>query len=392
MEFIKSEWKKLFIVIMVFLGLFFLPLGSARFDNSIMQGLGLLKDYARNKLLFGLVPAFFLAGGVATFLNKGAVIKYLGTKAKKTVAYAVASTSGIILACCSCSVLPLFAGIYKRGAGIGPATTFLYSGPAINILAIVLTANVLGLRIGIARVTGSLLFSVTIGLIMAFIFRKENREGITFANTETEQNEKTDINRNIMFFAPLVGLMIFIKWASPQETSGAIWRIIYTYKWIIVSICIIAFFITLASRFRKNDISEWLVAAWGFAKMILPLLLYGVFISGFLFGIPGGEGLIPSEWVSKIVGGNSLKSNFLASFVGSIMYFSTLTEIPIIQGLMGNGMGNGPALALLLSGPALSLPNMLIIRKILGTKKTTVYVGLVVIMATISGLIFGSYF
>jgi uncharacterized membrane protein YraQ (UPF0718 family) len=391
METLKTEWKKMLIVVLVFSGVYFLPLGIARFDNAIKEGLGLLKDYARNKMLLGLVPAFFLAGGVATFLNKAAVIKYLGAKAKKVVAYAVASTSGIILACCSCSVLPLFAGIYKRGAGLGPATAFLYSGPAINILAITLTFNVLGLHIGIGRVTGSLLFSVIIGLLMAFIFRNEKREELN-NDTEAEQQEKTGISRNLMFFLPLIGFMIFSKWAAPQETSGIIWKVFFASKWVVVSVCVVVFFITLVLRFKKNEIADWLEATWNFAKMILPLLLYGVFISGFLFGMQDNKGIIPSEWISKIVGGNSLKSNFLASFVGAFMYFSTLTEIPIIQGLMGNGMGNGPALALLLSGPALSLPNMLVLRKIVGTKKTAVYVSLVVVMATISGLIFGFIF
>jgi uncharacterized membrane protein YraQ (UPF0718 family) len=392
MGILKTEWKKFLIAILVFSGIYFMPIGFARFDNAVMEGLGLLNDYARNRLLLGLVPAFFLAGGVATFLNKGAVIKYLGAKAKKAVAYTVASTSGIILACCSCSVLPLFAGIYKRGAGLGPATAFLYAGPAINILAITLTVNVLGINIGIARITGSLLFSVIIGLLMGFIFRNEKSEEINTSETETGQHEKTDIRRNILFFISIIGFMFFIKWNQPQEINGTIWNTIFSFKWISVSVFIITLIVTLALWFKKKDISEWMESAWTFAKMILPLLLYGVFISGFLFGMKGDDGIIPSEWVSKIVGGNSLMSNFLASFVGAFMYFSTLTEIPIIQGLTSNGMGSGPALALLLAGPALSLPNMLVLRKIVGLKKTAVYVSLVIIMATISGFIFGAIF
>ncbi|WP_448514685.1 permease, partial [Parathermosynechococcus lividus] len=367
------------------------------------------------------------------FISQDAVMKYLGANANKVLAYSVASVSGTILAVCSCTVLPLFAGIYRMGAGLGPATAFLYSGPAINVLAIIMTARILGLQLGIARAVGAIAFSVIIGLLMAFIFRKEELEKIDAQAGFPEPEVARPLWQNALFFAVMVGILVFANWAKPTEMVGT-WAAIYAAKWWItggLAIALAAILITwfglntgkvvliaavtavLAFRFpeqpmvafgagviglswltstNKDEAGEWFTASWDFAKQILPLLLLGVIVAGALLGRPGHEGLIPSEWVTRAVGGNSLLSNFVAAFAGAFMYFATLTEVPILQGLIGSGMGQGPALALLLAGPALSLPNMLVIRSIMGTKKTVVFVSLVVVMATISGMVYGAFF
>lgn len=318
-----------------FLACFYLPVGQERFDNAVMEALVLLKWYARKHVLLCLVPAFFIAGAIAEFISKESVVKYFGAQANKVVAYGVASVSGSILAVCSCTVLPLFAGIYRMGAGLGPASAFLYSGPAINVMAILLTARVLGLKIGIARALGAVVFSVVIGLGMAAIFGKEKTG---------EDKAPEDL------FGSSAG-----KPVNPRQR-----------------------------------LEDWLASSWRFAKQITPLLFLGVLVAGLLMGGPeNGRGLIPPEWITRLVGGNSLAANLFASVIGALMYFATLTEVPIIKGLIDNGMGQGPVLALLLAGPALSLPNMLVIRSVLGTKKTVVFVLLVVTMATFSGMMFG---
>lgn len=429
----KKEWKPLVIITTVFLICFYLPLGTKRFDNAIMEALHLVKWYAQEHVLLCLIPAFFIAGAISVFISQDSVMKYLGPKANKILAYGVASVSGTILAVCSCTVLPLFAGIYKMGAGLGPATAFLYSGPAINVLAIILTARILGLELGIARAIGAILFSVIIGLLMHFFFHKEEmkKSNVTMASFESEKNRplwKTGI-----YFALMVIILVFANWGKPAQNTG-LWYIIYSTKWIItgISSIILAIILSLwynlkwwkillvsiptiilAFSFPQNPIitftvgiiglsiitstdkgesGEWFSSSWGFAKQITPLLFWGVLVAGLLLGRPGNEGLIPTEWINRSVGDNSLFSNLFASVVGALMYFATLTEVPILQGLIGNGMAKGPALALLLAGPALSLPNMLVINSVMGTKKTIVFVSLVIIMATISGMIYGSIF
>jgi len=429
----KKEWKALVLIVALFLGFFYLPVGAQRFDRAIMEALYLAKWYAREHVLLCLVPAFFIAGAIGVFVSQASVMKYLGARANKVLAYGVASISGTVLAVCSCTVLPLFAGIYNMGAGIGPATAFLYSGPAINVLAIILTARVLGLELGIARAVGAVLFSVVIGLCMHFIFRKEELAKASAQATMPDPEVSRPLWQNTAWFASMVAILVFANWGKPAVASG-LWQTIYSLKWIITSICALIFSLMLIGWFHMDwlkvllasaavvilafvfptepmipfaagaiglsaitstdngEMGEWFSATWGFAKQILPLLLFGVLISGVLLGRPGQEGIIPSSWVSRSVGGNSLWANFFASLVGAFMYFATLTEVPILQGLIGSGMGKGPALALLLAGPALSLPSMLVIRSIMGTKKTVVYVSLVVIMATITGMIYGSVF
>jgi uncharacterized membrane protein YraQ (UPF0718 family) len=335
------------------------------------------------------VPAFFIAGAISVFVSQASVMKYLGAGANKVLAYGVASVSGTILAVCSCTVLPLFAGIYKMGAGLGPATTFLYSGPAINVLAIILTARVLGLEIGIARAAGAILFSIVIGLVMHLIYRKEEVEKANDQMVMPESETQRTLAQNAVYFASMVGILVFANWAKPDVSSG-LWFHIYSAKWIIAGIFAAALVLALVLWFRKDELGQWVEASWDFAKQILPLLLLGVLIAGFLLGRPENEGIIPSAWVTKAVGGNSIRANLFASVAGAFMYFATLTEVPILQGLIGAGMGKGPALALLLAGPALSLPNMLVIRSVMGTQKTIVFILLVIAMATVSGITFGA--
>jgi len=487
----KSEWKKLALIAVVFAACFWLPVGEQRFDNALSESLHLVKWYAREHVLLCLVPAFFIAGAIGVFVSQASVMKYLGAGANKVLAYGVASVSGSILAVCSCTVLPLFAGIWRMGAGLGPATAFLYSGPAINVLAIILTARILGMQLGIARAVGAVVFSVVIGLLMHLVFRKEEAAKAGAQPAMPEPEVRRPLWQNAVFFAVMVGVLVFANWGAPndwhitltdgrelraavvkapedpaasraaytlkllrgpkagQETKVAaseigskrpvpgLWTTLWKAKWLITAgfaamlgLVLILWFgvrgwkvlaagipplvlalvlpmhgltvmipfaagivglsVVLASK--EGEAGEWFGATWGFAKQILPLLFFGVLVAGVLLGRPGREGLIPSSWISGAVGGNSLWANLFASVAGAFMYFATLTEVPILRGLLDNGMGQGPALALLLAGPALSLPNMLVIRSVMGTKKTLVYVVLVVVMATISGMIYGALF
>lgn len=429
----KKEWKNFLAIAAVFLVCYYLPVGTKRFDNAILEAFHLVKWYAQEHVLLCLVPAFFIAGAVGVFVSQASVMKYLGAKANKVLAYGVAAVSGTILAVCSCTILPLFSGIYRMGAGLGPACAFLYSGPAINVLAIVLTARVLGLELGIARAVGAVIFSIVIGLLMHFIFRREEEAKAAAQMAMPEPEIKRNLLQNGLYFASMVGILVFANWGKPQEAEG-LWVSIYNLKWVFTGVFYLIFSLILSLWFglkpykalasvaavtaagliypdyplvpftvgsmalvvftstQKGELSDWFDTSWDFAKKILPLLLFGVVIAGALLGRVGNEGLIPSEWIVKAVGGNSLWANFFASFAGAFMYFATLTEVPILQGLIGSGMGKGPALALLLAGPALSLPSMLVIRSILGTKKTVVFVSLVIFMATLSGMIFGSIF
>jgi len=353
-----------------------------------MEAFLMLQEYAHDHVLLCLVPAFFIAGAIGNFISQGSVMKYLGAKANKVLAYSVASVSGAILAVCSCTVLPLFSGIYMRGAGLGPASAFLYSGPAINVLAIILTARVLGPEIGIARAVGAIIFSVIIGILMHLIFIKEER-----ARTEKgslfipEDENPRSLFKTALYFFAMVAILVFVNWGKDENMK--IWNIIFQNKYYITGFFFIALAIMLFRWFKKSELKDWVKSSKDFAVQILPLLFGGVLVAGFLLGRPGNQGIISQEWVARLVGGNSLFSNFFESIAGACMYFATLTEVPILQGLIGSGMGKGPALALLLAGPALSLPKMLVIRSVMGTKKTVVYVSLVVVMATVSGMFFG---
>ena len=387
-----KEYQKLLIIVAVFLAAYFIPFDSPLVSASIIEAFHLLQEYAREHVLFCLVPAFFIAGAIANFVSQGAVIKYFGSGASRWIAYSVASVSGMVLAVCSCTVLPLFCGIYRRGAGLGPAVAFLYSGPAINVLAIILTARVLGWELGLARAVGAVVFAVVIGLLMALFFFKEDKERLSssMAGMEEEEEEARSPLQNIAFFVTLVLILIFATWGKPEEPVG-LYNLIFQVKWPVVIGLLAVLAYIVVKWFNQDERKDWVHTTWDFARQILPLLFAGVLVAGLLMGRPGSEaGLIPVRYIEALVGGNSLQANLVASVVGAFMYFATLTEIPILQGLLGSGMGKGPALALLLAGPALSLPNMLVIHSVLGTKKTAAFVVLVVIMATISGMIFGN--
>ena len=428
----KSEWKALAWMAAAFAVFFWVPVGWPRFDGAVTEALALTKWYAREHVLLCLVPAFFIAGAIASFVSQAAVMKYLGPRAPKVVAYGVASVSGTILAVCSCTVLPLFAGIHQMGAGLGPATAFLYSGPAVNVLAIVLTASVLGAKLGAARAVGAVLFALVVGALMARIFRRSEQDRVDVAMAFPEPDDVRPLGQTGAFFAAQVAILVFANWARPDDPAG-VWFAIWRAKWWLTSAGGVALGVILVRWFGlrpwkvlaiaaptvglalvlpqhpefaftagvtglslviardEGELGEWFASSWGYAKQILPLLLGGVLIAGLLLGRPGHEGLIPSGWVEGAVGGNGLAATLFASVAGALMYFATLTEVPILQGLIGAGMGPGPSLALLLAGPALSLPNMVVIASVIGWKKTSVYVGLVVVMATITGLIYGTF-
>ena len=334
----------------------------------LQGGIDALLEYLSLHVLTCLVPAFFIAGAISIFISQAAILKYFGPKAKKVVSYGVASISGTILAVCSCTVLPLFGGIYKRGAGLGPAIAFLYSGPAINILAIVYSARLLGFDLGIGRAIGAILFSVVIGLIMAAIYRKEESEKDidAFAMLPAEPESKS-LRQQLIFFGILVTILVFAAFE----------------QWIVTGTLLVILAVLLWRWFTRGELKQWLKETGRFVRLIIPWLLLGVFVAGIL------RMAIPEAVVAGVVGGNSLQANFIASFLGSLMYFATLTEVPIVKTFMDLGMGKGPSLALLLAGPALSIPNMLVIRSIMGTRKTLTYIALVVVMATLSGYVFG---
>jgi len=429
----KAEWKWVAWVIVGFLVCYTLPVGLARFDHALLEAAHLVKWYAQEHVLLCLVPAFFIAGAIGVFVSQSSVMKYLGPKANKILAYGVAAVSGSILAVCSCTILPLFTGIYRMGAGLGPACAFLYSGPAINVLAMIMTARILGAELGVARAVGAVLFSVLIGYAMHLLFRKEEAEKAAAALQMPEEEGGRPLWQTSLYFASMVLILVFANFGKPESPDG-VWAAIFRVKWILTALFAAGLGVMLVAWFKmrvwkvgavalltvltavgtkgnplaaftvgslglawvtateKGEGAAWFESSWTFAKQILPLLLIGVVVAGFLLGRVGEEGMIPSEWVAKSVGGNSLQANFVASFAGAFMYFATLTEVPIIQGLMGSGMGKGPALALLLAGPALSLPSMLVINSVLGPKKTIAFVSLVIVMATLVGWVFGMVF
>jgi len=434
----KREIKILAWIAGVFLFAFFMPLEGERFGEALLAMFDLTQWYAREHVILCLLPAFFIAGVIAVFVSQGAIMKYFGVRAKKWLAYSVASISGTILAVCSCTILPLFSSIHKRGAGLGPAIAFLYSGPAINILAIILTARILGFEIGIARIIGAIVFAIVIGSVMSLIYRKEEKAKAEEQMNFPDMPEKRPAWQSAFHFFTLVLILVFANWGKPANgvTEGA-WYWLWINKWTITSgfalllifsliyilkikwqYVLAASLVTITSAFvasspmvpmivgvaglsvitlldkRDPENRQWTLASWDFTKQIMPLLAAGVLVAGFLLGSTHDDiqlgGIIPNEWIASLVGGNSLFSNFFASLAGAFMYFATLTEVPILQGLINSGMGKGPALALLLAGPSLSLPNMLVIRDVIGTQKTLVYTMLVIIMATISGFIFGN--
>jgi len=430
----KKELRIFAMMAGVFLFAFLVPFSSATVRSAIMEAFLMLQEYAREHVLFCLVPAFFIAGAIAVFVSQASVIKYLGAGAKKVVAYGVGAVSGAILAVCSCTILPLFAGIHRRGAGLGPAIAFLYAGPAINVLAIILTGRILGIEFGLARALGAIVFAVVIGAAMQFIFRKDEAAKQEAAASPAPEEGKP-IWQTAVPIALMILILVFANWGKPgtltvettagetltatragetadellvklpgsDEVSGIAkdeivslryapspYTTIHSARFYIAGALLLVLIAVMIRWYSRQEATEWGQSAWTYAKLILPYLFGGVLIAGFLLGRSGHTALIPPEWIAAAVGGNGWLSNLAASVAGALMYFATLTELPIVQGLQGSGMGDGPALALLLAGPALSLPNMLVIRKVLGTKKTLVYITLVVIAATLTGKLFGA--
>ncbi len=385
-----KERTKLLIIAAGFLAAYYIPWDHEVIRRSGLEAFMMLQEYARQHVLTCLIPAFFIAGAIAVFVSQASVLKYFGAQANKFLSYSVASVSGTVLAVCSCTVLPLFAGIYMRGAGIGPATAFLYSGPAINVLAIVLTAKVLGWELGLARAVGAVAFSVITGLVMAFIFRKDDANrtaGQIYLPDEGGKERK--LWQDALYMFTMVLILVFAAFAKPADDDAAVWRAIFAAKWYVTAALLIVLAVMLKAWFVKDELTSWVQATWGFMKQIFPLLLAGVLVAGFLLGRPGHEALIPEHYIVSLVGGNSLWANLFASVSGALMYFATLTEVPILQGLIGSGMGQGPALSLLLAGPALSLPSMLTLTGIMGVKKTLAYCAIVVALSTAAGMAYG---
>ncbi len=389
-----KERTKLLLLLAAFGAAYFLPIEAPRTQRAFLEGLFLVKEYAREHVLLCLVPAFFIAGAIGQFVSQGAVMRYLGSRAPRSVAYGVASVSGSVLAVCSCTVLPLFAGIYKRGAGLGPATAFLYSGPAINVLAMILTARVLGIRLGMARAIGAVGFALVVGVLMAVIFREEDAARLASGPDPFAQDDPAERARgpakDALFFGTMVAILVFANWGAPNREVG-VFAAVHRVHWHLTVALLVALGWMVVRWFRRDELVSWMQATWGFAKQITPLLLGGIVLSGWLMGRPGSDaGLIPSSWVSAAVGGNTVEANLVASVAGAFMYFATLTEVPILQTLLGSGMGEGPALALLLAGPALSLPSMLVLHSYLGAKKTVAYCGLVIVLAALTGWVYGA--
>lgn len=385
-----KERTKLLLIVLLYLAFYFVPWDHPILRQSGLEAFMMLREYAREHVLTCLIPAFFIAGAIAVFVSQGSVLKYFGAQANKFLSYSVASVSGTVLAVCSCTVLPLFAGIYTRGAGIGPATAFLYSGPAINVLAIVLTARILGWQLGLARAVCAVILAVVTGVLMSLIFRVDdgNRTAGQIYIPEDDEKSRT-LLQDSLYLLTMVLILVFAAFARPSPGETGLWPAIFSMKWYITAGLLLVLAWMLKSWFSREELETWVQSTWAFMKQILPLLAAGVLVAGFLLGRPGHEALIPERYIQGLVGGNSIGANLFAAVSGALMYFATLTEVPILQGLLGAGMGKGPALALLLAGPALSLPNMLVIAGVMGVKKTAVLVTIVVVLSTVAGILFG---
>lgn len=383
----KSDIKKLLLIVGAFLLFYFMPQNLGRISLGLNESVLMMRDYAQEHVLLCLVPAFFIAGGITVFVKSDSVMKYLGPSASILAAYAVGGISGTALAVCSCTVLPIFAGIYMRGAGLGPATAFLYSGPAINVLAITMTARVLGLELGIARMVAAIGLSVVIGLLMAFIFQKEETVRLGEFHEQADGGDQIAIWKILLLIGSMIGFLIFANFGNPGEEG--VLHGIYSVKWYLAVFFGVSSILCAFLFLKKPILKEWMVSTLDYMLKVTPLLFIGVLVAGFFLGRPGQEAFVPEAWISGLLGGNTILANLFASVAGALMYFATLTEVPILQGLIGAGMGKGPALTLLLAGPALSLPSILVISKVLKWKKTLTYVGLVVVFSMFAGILFG---
>ncbi|MCF8029312.1 MAG: permease [Desulfohalobiaceae bacterium] len=387
-----KERYKLLLLVLFFLVAYYVPWSNETVRQAGLEAFMMLREYARQHVITCLIPAFFIAGAIAVFVSQASVLKYFGAQANKFLSYSVASVSGVILAVCSCTVLPLFAGIYSRGAGIGPATAFLYSGPAINVLAIVFTARVLGWELGLARAIGAVAFAAIIGLLMHYIFRKEDEQRKAGEMHLPEEEGGRSLAQEGLYMLVLVLILIFAAFANPGQNAAFIWRAIFEAKWYATGILLVILGFMLKAWFQRQELREWVDSTWGFMKQIFPLLFAGVLFAGFFLGRPEHPALIPEHFIADLVGGNSLQANVFAALASALMYFATLTEVPILQGLLGSGMGQGPALTMLLAGPALSLPNLIVVGSVMGWKKTGTYATLVVILSTMVGMFYGAVF
>ncbi len=372
----KKEWQKLAFIVGVFLVFYFLPLRLPVVTDAVNAGLALLGEYARKHVLTCLVPAFFIAGAISVFVKKDAILRLLGPTANKFIAYSIGSVSGGILAVCSCTILPLFAGIYKRGAGIGPAVAFLFTGPAINVTAIFLTGSALGWDFALARLLAAMIIAIIAGLIMAIIFHEhdETNKENGFLTTSEETKSYANTTITLFFLAQLAILIFFGLKITPVA------------KYILIAISFVILLGIVFFKYRQEDNQQWLLETWDFVKKITPYLFVGVFAAGIL-GV-----VLPQSFVQRLVGGNSIVANGIASISGALMYFATLTEVPIVQQLLNLGMGKGPALALFLTGNSLSLPSMIVLYSLLGGKKATVYITLIVLLSSTAGMLFGVLF
>ena len=386
-----KERYKLLLLVLFFLLAYYVPWYHETVRQAGLEAFMMLREYARQHVLTCLIPAFFIAGAIYVFVSQAAVIKYFGAQANKLLSYSVASVSGTILSVCSCTVLPLFAGIYARGAGIGPATAFLYSGPAINVLAIVFTARVLGWQLGLARAIGAIGFAAIVGLLMHFIFKKEDEQRTA---GQMHLPEEEDTGRSLLqeglYMLVLVLILIFAAFAKPGQDAAHIWQAIFQAKWYITGGLLLILGFMLRSWFQRQELGEWVQSTWSFMKQIFPLLFAGVLFAGFFLGRPGETALIPERFIAELVGGNSIQANLFAALASALMYFATLTEVPILQGLLGSGMGQGPALTMLLAGPALSLPNLIVVGSVMGWKKTGTFAVIIVILSTLVGMTYGA--
>jgi hypothetical protein len=338
-----------------------------------------LKDYILAHTLTCLVPAFFIAGAMSALFPKDKILRYLGEKTKAYISYPISVISGLFLAVCSCTVLPLFAGIRERGAGLGPAVAFLYTAPATNILAIIYTGGLIGADLAFARIILSVSFASIIGMILSVSFRSEEKK--IFSNpptpivsqTLTDGGEKVKSHRFWIFFLILIAILLV----------GASSLIGWTTKIIGLSILIAALLAIIIFWMPKEDTKSWLLETWSFGRKIVPLLLIGVFVAGIL------KTVIPQQFITTYVGGNRVSSNLLAVLFGVFMYFPTLVEVPMARTFLDLGMGRGPLLAYLLADPVISLPSILVISKLIGLKRLFVYVGLIIFFCTLAGLIYG---
>lgn len=386
-----SERAKLVLIVGLFLACFFLPVDSERFMGAVRESLALTRWYAREHVLLCLVPAFLIAGAVGVFVRQDAVVRYLGPTARKPVAYGVAGVSGLILAVCSCTILPLFSSIHRRGAGLGPAITFLYAGPAISVLAVVLSARVFGLELGLARAVAAVVLAVAIGLLMALLFAADAPQAGKAAPAVAPAPRP--LWQDALFMGGMVVFLVFANWSRPPAGEVGPWAALHGVKWWLAGAGAGITAASALSFYSRDELAAWGQSSWSFAAQILPLLLGGVLVAGLLLGGPegGDRGLLPARWIEDLVGGESLLANLVASLSGTLMYFATLTEVPIVQGLRASGMGEGPSLTLLLTGPSVSLPSLLVVRSVLGNKKTAVYLAVVVVLATAAGFTYGQW-